>query len=52
MNKRKFLPRVTIEISEDMKHAIRVKAVNENLTITKLVTILLKKWLADDKSGS
>lgn len=46
------LPRITIEVTEDFKQKVRLKAVQENTTVTHIVYNLLKKWLNNDKSGS
>lgn len=46
------LPRITIEVNDELKHRIKVKAAQENTTLTDLVKKLLLQWLENDKSGS
>lgn len=46
------LPRITVELSEELKKRIRIKAVEENLSLTELVHKLLKQWLEHDEHRS
>lgn len=48
----KTTPRITIEVEDDLKHRIRVKAAQDNITFTDLIKKLLLQWLENDKPGS
>lgn len=43
------LPRISIEISEELKQQVKVKVVDQKTTITKVIHNLLSQWLSDDK---
>lgn len=48
----KEMPRIQVQIDEDLKHRVLVKAVNEKKTIKQIVHKLLIDWLENDKQGS
>lgn len=52
MEIKKKLPRIQIEVSEDFKHAILMKACEQKVTIKEVVHNLLNEWLKHDKQGS
>lgn len=45
-------PRITIQVTEEFKHLVKVKAAEKKISIKSLVHSLLEKWVADDQPRS
>ena len=40
--------RITVNVSEDLHKAVRVKAANQGRPISEIVRVLLEKWTNDE----
>ena len=47
MNK---FPRINIEVDEEFKRIVMMKAISEGMSLREVVTKLLTEWLQNDKS--
>ena len=43
----KKIKRITVDVSEDFHHKVKVKATKEGKTISEVVRELLKRWLEE-----
>ena len=46
------MAKIIIEIDEELKHKVMMKAVFEKMTMKKVVTTLLKDWINDGRIKS